>query len=64
MNSLKPEFKLGVWNVLALKAVNQGLVSFELSVCYWNLGVWRSLERLNKEKDEIGKRRGDGWEEE
>lgn len=64
MNSLKPEFKLGVWNVLALKAVNQGLVSVELSVCYWNLGVWRSLERLNKEKDEIGKRRGDGWEEE
>lgn len=64
MNSLKPEFKLRVWNVSALKAVNQGLVSFELSVCYWNLGVWRSLERLNKEKDEIGKRRGDGWEEE
>lgn len=64
MNSLKPEFKLQVWNASALKAVNQGLVSFELSVCYWNLGVWRSLERLNKEKDEIGKRRGDGWEEE
>lgn len=32
MNSFKPEFKLGIWNVLALKAVNQGLVSFKLSV--------------------------------